>query len=335
MNEITKSPSEPTPEQLLRDGLRCLHLSGAIFLRAHFSAPWAYESPASEEIDFILKPGDRRVILFHIFTEGRCQLSVDRAGDFEMSAGDIVILPFADRHRLGDPDLLRPTPVREMLPPPPWTTMPVIHYGGGGTPFSMVCGYLLSDDALFNPVLACLPPLMRVRPSAGGPLARWVDASVQYALHAAERRPHDDDPLLQRLPELLFMECLCDYARQQPAEQTGWLGALADPVVGRALACMHRQPEYPWTLKELARRAAASRSILDERFRLMLGRAPMSYLIAWRLQLASRQLRASNAPLAKIAEAVGYGSEAAFSRAFKRHTGASPVKWRQSVAQAA
>jgi hypothetical protein len=125
--------------------------------------------------------------------------------------------------------------------------------------------YLLSDDAPFNPVLASLPPLIRVRGSQG-PLARWVEASVQYALHASECRDPERDPLLKRLPELLLMECLCEHVRQQP-DSNGWLAALADPIVGRALGCMHQQPDRPWTLHELAKRAAASRSTLDERFR--------------------------------------------------------------------
>jgi AraC-like DNA-binding protein len=324
--------SQPPPEggageERVRDGLRCLQLSGAIFLRAHFSRPWAYESPEAHEIVDFLKPGDRRVVLFHIFTEGSCRIAV--AGREEvLEAGDIAIFPAADRHCLGDPDLARPVPVREMLPPLPWQSMPAIHFGGGGTPTSMVCGYLLSDDQPFNPVLGSLPPFVRVRPS-GGPLARWVEASVQYALAAAEGGRSESDPLLQRLPELLFMECLCEFARHQPPEQGGWLGALADPPVGRALAVMHRQPEHPWTLHELSRRAGASRSVLDERFRLLLGRAPMTYLAAWRLQLASRRLRTTTAAVAEIAEGVGYSSEATFSRAFKRHAGVSPGRWRQ------
>ena len=314
-------------ERLLREGLRCLRLSGAIFLRAHFSAPWAYASPASEQIVQMLKPGDRRVILFHIFTEGRCRLALERGGEAELEAGDIAIFPFADRHKLGHPDLANAVPVGELLPAPPWTAFPVLRHGGGGAPASMVCGYLYSDDLPFNPVLASLPPFIRVRPS-GGPLARWVEASVSYALQAGAR---DGDPLLQRLPELLFTESLCEFSRQHTGDDQGWLAGLADPVVGRALAFIHREPARAWTLKELAQRAASSRSVLDERFRHFLGQAPMSYLTAWRLQLASRQLRTTKATMAEVAGAIGYGSEASFSRAFKRHTGVSPSEWRGAV----
>jgi AraC-like DNA-binding protein len=219
--------------------------------------------------------------------------------------------------------------MHKLMPPPPWTTLPVIRHGGGGKPTSMVCGYLYCDDLPFNPVLATLPPFIRVRPS-GGPLAKWVNASVEYAMHATESHRSDGDPLLQRLPELLFTECLCDFAAQQADNDHGWLAGLADPAVGRALACMHRQPEQPWTIKELARRAATSRSVLDERFRELLGQAPMSYLTAWRLQLASRKLRTTSATMAEVADAIGYGSEASFSRAFKRHAGVSPSEWRSA-----
>jgi AraC-like DNA-binding protein len=312
-------------ERMVRDGLRCLQLSGAIFFRASWSAPWAYESPESTEVVQMLKPGDRRVILFHIFTEGSCQLELSRGGNTDVAAGDVLIFPFADQHKMGDPSVADAIPIGELMPPLPWATMPAITFGGGGRPAAMVCGYLYCDDLPFNPVLASLPPVVRIR-SSSGPLARWVAASVEYALHASERSA-DDDPVLKRLPELLFTECLCDYAIRSEAD-AGWLAGLADPVVGRALACMHREPKQAWTLEELARRAAASRSVLDERFRRLLGQAPMSYLTSWRLQLASRQLRTTDATLAEIAEAVGYSSEASFSRAFKRHVGRSPGEWR-------
>jgi len=313
--------------QLVRDGLKCLQLSGALFVRAHLTRPWAYHSPELERLQRMLKPGDRRIILFHIITEGSCQATLNESGDeAEVSAGDIIILPFADQHTVGDPRPVSPVDLSALMPPPPWTSLPVITYGGGGPTTTILCGYLLSDDAPLNPVLASLPRFMRVR-GAQGPLARWVESSVQYAMHASEGRAGTDDPVLMRLPELLFMESLCEFVRQEPP-RGGWLAGLSDPIVGRALGCMHSQPGHPWTLKELSRRTAASRSTLDERFRLFLGRAPMSYLIAYRLQLAGRQLRSTNATLAEIAELVGYGSEAAFSRAFKRHTGATPGEWR-------
>lgn len=328
-SELTERP--PLPDASLREGLRSLCFTGAVFLRARFTAPFTYESSESNEIAEMLQPAGRRVILFHIFTEGVGRLQLRRNSPEErVEAGDIAIFPFADTHVLGDPDLSRPVPVREMLPPLPWKTLPSIEHGGGGRVLSMICGYLMCDDTPFNPVLGTLPPFLKVRPADGAPLASWVQASVQYAIHATEGRPVPDDPLLQRLPELLFTECLCEWVRGAPPAQAGWLSALTDPVVGRALALLHKAPEHPWTLKELARRSATSRSVLDERFRTLLGRAPMSYLTAFRLQLAGRQLRTTTAGLAEIAEATGYGSEASLSRAFKREVGMSPSQWRQA-----
>jgi AraC family transcriptional regulator, alkane utilization regulator len=311
----------------IRDGLRSLLLSGSVFLRAHLSAPWAYESPSEADLSARLRSKGERIIIFHIITAGRCRIELSSgAGSADLQAGDIAIMPFCDQHKMGDPGIDGAVPLDRIMPDPMHTT--TLEYGGGGAMMSMVCGYLRCDDVPLNPVLATLPPLIRV-PTAGGPLGHWVEASIQYAMHTfAQQR--SDDPLLQRLPELMFTECLCDFAKKPLAREQGWLAGLADPVVGRALACMHREPEHPWTLKELARRAATSRSVLDDRFRQLLKRAPMGYLTAFRLQLASRRLRTSSATMAEVAGAVGYASEAAFSRAFKRHVGVSPSEWRSA-----
>jgi len=330
---LSDLPAREDAAQRVRDGLRCLQLSGAIFLLAQFTAPWAYESADEASFHAMVKPRGRRVIVFHIFTEGQAIVGL-RGEQVDVEPGDVVILPNGDQHSFGHPSLRNATPLRRLWPPQPWSAMTVIRHGGGGPRTSMVCGYLLSDDVPLNPVLGSLPALMRVRPR-GGPLARWVQASVDYALHAATRQASEDDPLLQRLPELLFTECLCEFAASDPDANEGWLAGLQDPAVGKALAGMHRQPQSPWTLDSLAKRAGASRSVLDQRFRKLLGKAPMAYLAAWRVQLAARELRTTNATLAEIAEGIGYGTEASFSKAFKRHAGVSPGEWRaQQVATA-
>jgi AraC-like DNA-binding protein len=324
-------PSADVPpadrDALIREGLRCLQLSGALFLRAHLSAPWAYTSPEAAQVQRLLNAGDARIILFHVITAGSCRLQFADGTGADLEEGDIAIMPFSDQHVMGNPSLERPVPIGQILPEP--TKTPELVYGGGGPVMSMVCGYLRSDDVPLNPVLASLPPLIRVQ-TAGTPLKRWVDASIEYALHALTYQRPLTDPLLARLPELMITEALCAFARSGLSSDKGWLAGLADPVVGRALACMHREPEVPWTLKELARRAATSRSVLHERFRELIGQAPMSYLAAFRLQLAGRQLRTSSASLAEVAQAVGYTSEASFSRAFKRHVGVSPGEWRKA-----
>jgi AraC-like DNA-binding protein len=338
------APPAPTPIEAVREGLRCLQLSGALFLRAQFSAPWSYRSAEPAEMAAMLRPGGRRVIMFHIFTEGRCTVRLDSGATEDLEAGDLAIFPFGDPHCMGDPRIdARPPPARTLMPPMPWGPMARINHGGGGVPASMVCGYLMCDDLPINPVLASLPPFVKVRAGSGvggGPLRKWIESSIEYALHAGFAGGPDTGsagPVMQRLPELLFIEALCEFVRQRGeggeagggSEERGWIAALQDPIVGRALAGMHREPARSWTLQELGKRAGASRSVLDERFREYLGVAPMSYLTSWRLQLAGRQLRTSNATLAEIAESVGYGSEASFSRAFKRHVGEAPGEWRR------
>ncbi len=318
--------------QRVRDGLRCLQLSGAIFLHAQFTAPWAYQSADTASLEAMIQSNGRRVIVFHIFTEGASIVALPSGDRIDVESGDIVILPFADPHVCGHPSVANPIDIRRLWPPKPWPPIAVIRHGAGGPRTSMVCGYLLSDDLPLNPVLASLPALIRVRPR-GGPLSRWVEASVDYALHASPRGA-EGDPLLQRLPELLFTECLSEFAATDPNANQGWLAGLQDPAVGKALAGMHRDPQIGWTLESLAKRAGASRSVLDQRFRTLLGKAPMAYLAAWRFQLAARQLRTTPATIAEVATAVGYGSEASFSKAFKRHVGLSPGEWRaQTTAQ--
>lgn len=321
-------------DDVLADVLRWLRIGGALFLRAEFSAPWAYESPPSEALAQALHPGARRVLLFHLVPEGDCVLWLPAGAPVPLGAGDVIILPYADQHCVGSAVGVPPVPIASLLPAQPWTTMPVIRHGGGGAPTQIVCGYLHSDELSFNPVLASLPRLMHLRPR-GMPLAAWVDASFRYALHASQGRRPTDDVLLQRLPELLFAECLRLYRSQQDVQRSGWFGALADPVLGRALSLMHADPAREWTLDTLAHASASSRSRLDAHFRQRLGMAPMTYLSQWRLQVASHLLRGTKQSLASIAERVGYGSEASLSRAFKRASGVSPVVWRRRGAGAA
>jgi len=320
--------ASPPAEAVLSDVLRWLRIGGAIFLRAEFLAPWAYDSPTPEQMTAVLKPGARRLILFHVIAEGRCGLRLPDGTSADLGAGDVVILPYGHQHRVGSAPDVTPVDITTLVPPLPWTTMPVIRHGGSGERTQFVCGYLHSDGLLFNPVLGALPRLMHL-PAGESPLADWVEASFRYALHASELRRPTDDVLLQRLPELLFAECLRAYVRNGAREARGWFAALADPVVGRALQVLHADYARPWTLESLARQAATSRSRLDEHFRRQLGIAPMGYLAQWRLQVAGHLLRTTMRGVADIADSVGYGSEASLSRAFKRHAGVSPAAWRR------
>jgi transcriptional regulator GlxA family with amidase domain len=193
----------------------------------------------------------------------------------------------------------------------------------------VLCGYLACADLVFNPVLHALPRLIHLR-SEPGPGAEWRRASLRYAMEAAAGAREKNTELLSRIPELVLVDCLRQYVQGLPAEQTGWLAALKDPVLARALMLLHAQPAQPWTVESLARGAAVSRSVLAERFNRTLGVAPMRYLMQWRLQLAADLLRTTQLGIVAVSARVGYESEAAFSRAFKRHLGVAPAVWRSA-----
>jgi AraC-like DNA-binding protein len=312
--------------------LDLVRLYDAIFLRAGFRAPWAYFSPAGKELAEALLPGATSLVLFHIIAEGRCSIVLEDGSRRELSGGDVVVMPYGDPHWIGHPDITDPVVLPSLLPEPPWTEVPAIDYGGDGEFTLVVCGYLLGDDVLFDPLLRALPSLFVVRPPPG-PAATWLAASVEYAL-LASRSLDDAARMNQRLPELLFTEVLRLYLERQDAVLGGWLAALRDPVVGPAVRLLHADPAHDWSVAELATAVAASRTVLVERFSQLLGRPPIRYLTDWRLKLASGLLRTTGLGVAQIAARVGYGSEEAFSRAFKRQVGQAPGQWRTAAAHA-
>jgi AraC-like DNA-binding protein len=324
-DELAVLPYGDSTEMLV-DALATLHLSGALFLRAEFSSPWALETSESDTLARLLAPGGCRLILFHVVLRGRLVVSLDGAEE-ELRPGDVAILPRAERHVLRSPAEAQPVQLAKLLPPHPWKRLPALRHGGGGVKTSIACGHLYSDALHLSPVLAAMPGLIVVRPRDAG-FRQWLTTNVRFALAETEARAGAHDLLMQRLPELLFVKCLDAYARRNGPECKDWLATAADPIVSRALAAVHHHPAKAWTLEKLARTCATSRSVLDERFRRLLGCAPMRYLTAWRLQLAARKLRTSTESVGRIADQVGYETLASFSRAFKRHTGVSPQLWR-------
>lgn len=320
---VTGTPSRgagTTAGSLLSDVLGRIRLSGSLFLKGAYSAPWAFDSPGNCALIDLLSPGAERLIVVHIVRRGRLWISA--AGQrLEFEEGDLAILPAAHRHLVGSHEQVEPVQIRDLLPPTPWSEIPVLQHGGGGDVTDLVCGYFRSDELLFNSFLRSLPPLIRIRPT--GNAAALFDAVLSRAL--------EDGPLgdggAARLPELLLVEALRLYSSEAPLA-TGWLAATNDPVVSRALKLIHDDPLRDWTVAELSRAAATSRSVLGERFRALLGQSPIHYLAEWRMQLAANLLVATELRLSAIAEQAGYSSEAAFSRAFHRHVGKSPAQWR-------
>ena len=314
------------PFAIVPQVLDLVRLNGAIFFRSQFRSPWSYTSPPVLELAGALPHAPGSLVLFHIVAEGQCWIALQDGARRYLSGGDVVVMPYADAYASGSEEDANPVSITALLPPPPWIEFPQIDYGGDGENTRMVCGYLRGDAVLFDPVLRALPPLFVVRPT--GPAAAWVTASVEYAMQATQLAPSG---MNQRLPELLFTEVLGIYLKESgDLELTGWLAALRDPVVGPALSVLHTRPAHDWTVTELAHTVATSKTVLIDRFNLLLGRPPIRYLTEWRLNLASGLLRTTESGITEIAGRVGYTSEEAFSRAFKRALGQSPAYWRNS-----
>lgn len=320
-------PGTASVPPALEAALAGLRLEGALFFRSEFTESWAYRSPPAE-LASLLRPGVRRLIQFHIVAEGTCWVAVADGERHWASRGDVIVLPYGDQHSVGGVEPAEVVPILSLLTPPPWDTMPVLRHGAGGSRTDIVCGYLHSFDPLFDPTLRALPPVLVVRPP-DGPAAHWVRSSIDYAVActAASLPAAAPSP---RLPELLMVEVLRLHLAGAPAVDHGWVAALRDPVLAPALAEIHAAPEHKWTVAELASRAAVSRSVLDERFRAVLGRSPIRYLAEWRMHVAAELLATTGHSVATIARRVGYDAEEAFSRAFKRRRGVAPGAWRTS-----
>jgi AraC-like DNA-binding protein len=311
---------------MLRSTLEQLRLAGAIFFRAEFSDEFAFESAPLEFADALTQDPDR-LILFHIVAGGSCWVSTDDGVRHWAAAGDVIVMPYGDRYRMGGPTPVETVSVLSLPSPPPWDTIPVVQQGGGGERTDVVCGYLHSQHPLFDPAMRALPPVFVVR-LPPGPAASWVQASINYALEETAPSNRSTNAVSTRLPELVLIEVLRAHLATAPSTGRGWLAALDDPVLAPALSLLHGSPAHPWSVRELAMRTAVSRSVLDDRFRQVLGRSPIRYLTEWRMHLAEDLLAAAELTVYDIARRVGYGSEEAFSRAFKRERGQSPSHWR-------
>lgn len=332
LRSLTKTPESrsdllPLPRDILSDILRIIRFAGAISCRLELSAPWAIQSlPHSDFAEAIQAP-TKQLLPFHIIAKGNCWVQANDGTPTLLSEGDIIIFPHGDAHILSDFLDREPMLVSKLLPEPPWTEPLIMKYGGGGEVTQLVCGFLQCEEMLMHPFLKTLPATIHVRAFAE-PTATLLETGVRYIIQETDSFKSGSMCSLTRLIELMFIEILRNYMQNLSDRQVGWLPALKDPIVSQALEWIHAHPAHPWTVVELATRIGMSRSALAGRFTQMLGQSPMKYLTYWRLQLASRQLQDTDDSVAKIAFQVGYESEAAFNRAFKRHVGVPPGVWR-------
>ena len=253
----------------LSETLRVVRLVGAIFIQARFTAPWCYQSPSADTAAPLLEPGAERVVIFHLITEGECYVELGGEAPVRLTAGDVVIFPQGDAHLMTSQPGLVPAKgsrLDEVLSRRPRQ----LAYGGGGPTTRLVCGYLACDARLARMLLAGLPALVRVN-MRGSNAGVWLEASVRYALAEARSPRPGGAGVLAKLAEVLFIEVLRLYMNEQSAGRTGWLAGVGDRIVGAALNALHARPAHAWTLEELAHEANTSRSVLAERFQLLVG----------------------------------------------------------------
>jgi AraC-like DNA-binding protein len=325
----------------LSDLLRAVRFRGALFYYIEGAPPWVAEAPAAGEIIPAILPGAEHLIEFHGVVEGSCWAALVGESPLRLEAGDLVLFPQGDPHVMSSaPGLRAPSVDKDFFfsPRPPQLPYSLSVHGaevttarldgGGRDRATIVCGFLGLDATPFNPLLAALPRVLRVPGSTLGPDS-WVTTFLRVVVAESNQRRPGGEAVLERMSEMLFVEVLRRHIDTLPPEQTGWLAGMRDPVVGRALSLLHDRPGEPWTLDRLGEEAGISRSSLHERFVHFIGQPPMQYLTRWRMQVASGLLRDTSAKLVEISLAVGYESEAAFSRAFKREVGISPGAWRR------
>ena len=315
----------------LSDVLKSVRLEGAVYINAEFTAPWCVQSKFGLASVRARLAGAEHVVFFHFLTEGACKVRLaDSAEAIDVAAGDLVLFPGEDRHLMGSDLDLAPVETASLIGADAVNADLIqMRHGGGGAATRFVCGYLACSRSVCRPLLEALPRVLRI-PIGDGPAATLLRELLRVGVRESVVARPGTESMLAKLSELMFVEALRRYVEMLPPEGKGWLAGVRDAQIGRALALMHGKPDRAWTVDELAREVALSRSALADRFAALVGEPPIQYLMRWRLALAARALRLGGEAIVRVAERSGYESEAAFSRAFKREFGMPPAAWRKS-----
>ena len=327
------------PRDPLSDVLRTVRLRGAVFFMLESSSPWTATMPDGQALAPIVLPSAQQVISYHVITHGTCWAGLLDGPPVRLEAGDVLVFPRGDGYFMTLPRqeqvMLKSERALTFMTGMAAGRLPLqVNDGGGGAErMGAVCGFLGCDVRPFNPLLATLPRLLLIKRAAGAPDDR-LDRLLEITLAESRNPAPGGESVRLRLSELMFVEVIRRYLASQPAGQSGWLAGLQDELVGRALHLLHERAAHDWTLDQLASDVGMGRSAFAERFVRLVGEPPMQYLARWRMQLAARLLTDGAAKVAAIAQEVGYESEAAFSRAFKKLTGVSPAAWRRDQATA-
>jgi AraC-like DNA-binding protein len=312
---------------VLSEVLKVVKLQGALFYNGEFSAPWSVAATSARALARYVAPGAEHVIIYHLLIEGHASIRMENGERVNLMAGDIVMIPHGDPHFVENGPPTKTVDNSQQVADVLAQGLRLSRMGGGGEVTRLVCGYMACAPHLSQVFLSGLPPVFKVciRNDTSG---RWLENSIRFSVEEAGNHRAGGEAVMAKLSEVLFVETLRAYISHLPEEQTGWLAVARDSEIGKTLALMHRNPAHPWTLVSLAKEAGVSRSVLAERFRHYLKEPPMAYLTRWRLQLGAEMLCSTSHSVAQIAAEVGYESEAAFNRAFKREFAAPPARFR-------
>ena len=306
-DSVCVPPREP---DLLSEVLQDLRLANATYGRSELTAPWGVEIPFKEGVRF------------HFIAEGRCLMRTDGHPSIMMEAGDVVLLPHGTAHEIADEASRRARPLAELEPSLVGNGTYRLVAGGGGARSLIVCCTIGFEGPTANPLLEMLPPIIHVRRED----SRDSYLATILGLMAEEVRAEriGAATIMARLADIVLTHIVRSWVETSASHLTGWLAAVRDPQVGRALAGIHREPGKPWDLNALAALAGMSRSQFSRRFGETLKVSPARYLAQWRMHLATTWLRNRYMTVTEAAAQLGYESEASFSRAFKRFTGVPP-----------
>jgi AraC-like DNA-binding protein len=313
---------------VLSEILRGVVLKGALYFNAEFSAPWGFRTPATAELAQLLTPGAPHLMIYHLLAEGSGVVRVEGDLEIALTAGDVIIVTHGAPHEMCSAVDVPAKLSDKMMAKLRAHDFTKMQAGGGGDVARFVCGFMVCDPLLCSPILRSLPPAFKVnlRTDAAG---YWLENALLHLVEEANSGRAGSEVVLTKMSEALFVDTLRRYFADLPEEEVGWLAAARDPMIGKSLMLLHSRTAHPWTIAELATEVGSSRSAFVERFTRYLAEPPMYYLMRWRLQLAARALGSTSRGVADIAEEVGYESEAAFNRAFKREFGSPPARYRR------
>jgi AraC-like DNA-binding protein len=314
--------------------LNGVKLKGALFFTGEFSAPWALASPPALSLAPVLSPGALHLVIYHFVVDGTALARLADGTELQLTGGDIVVLPHGDAHQLSSGDEACFVDTASFSRKIESRDLTAMHAGGGGRRTRFVCGFMTCDPLLSQPIFDSLPPIFKVNVRTD-PSGQWLESSLLHLAEEAGSHSAGSEAMTAKLSEALFVDTLRRYVTALPDHQLGWLAAASDQHLSKSLALMHRRVDHPWTIAELAEAVGLSRSALTDRFSRYLSEPPIAYLTRWRLRLAAEALTTTAKGVAEIAAEVGYESEAAFNRAFKRSFGVPPARYRRERKSAA